>query len=106
VCRNGLETKRKIATPEQLQAIVALQSIKRRLMPLGIARVCLFLSSELGYAMAGQTLNAEALAPAWRDIQTRAPVKLRTIENKRHYEAMVKFLTGWLMKLATRNHIR
>ncbi len=43
-------------------------------------------------ASSASNYDLEALAPAWRDFQTRAPVKLRTIENKRHYEAMVKFL--------------
>jgi HTH-type transcriptional regulator/antitoxin HigA len=36
--------------------------------------------------------DLESLAPAWRDFQTRASVKLRTIESKRHYEAMVNLL--------------
>lgn len=54
-----VEIERKVATPEQLQAIVDLQSIKRRILPLDIARVCLFLSSELSDAMTGQTLNVD-----------------------------------------------
>lgn len=52
-----VETELKIATAEQLQAIVDLQSIKRRIVPLDIARVCLFLASELSDAMTGQTLG-------------------------------------------------
>ena len=36
--------------------------------------------------------DLETLAPAWREFQSHAPVKLRTIENKRHYEAMVSLL--------------
>jgi hypothetical protein len=33
--------------------------------------------------------DLDALAPAWCDFQARTPVKLRTIENDRHYRAMV-----------------
>jgi 3-oxoacyl-[acyl-carrier protein] reductase len=44
---------------EQIDAIVGLQSLKRRILPLDIARVCLFLSSELSDGMTGQTLNVD-----------------------------------------------
>ena len=54
-----VEAERKVATDEQIQAIVELQSMKRRIMPLDIARVCLFLSSELSDGMTGQTLNVD-----------------------------------------------
>jgi HTH-type transcriptional regulator / antitoxin HigA len=39
-----------------------------------------------------RTIDLEALAPAWRSFQDRAPVKLCTIKTKRHYRAMVDFL--------------
>jgi len=54
-----VDAERKAATDEQIQAIVELQSLKRRIMPLDIARVCVFLSSELSDGMTGQTLNVD-----------------------------------------------
>ena len=54
-----VEAEKAVATEEQIQAILALQSIKRRLVPLDIARVCAFLSSELSDGMTGQTLNVD-----------------------------------------------
>jgi 3-oxoacyl-[acyl-carrier protein] reductase len=54
-----VEAEKKVATEEQIQAILELQSTKRRLVPLDIARVCLFLSSELSDGMTGQTLNVD-----------------------------------------------
>ena len=54
-----VEAEKKVATEEQVQAIVALQSLKRRLVPLDVARVCVFLSSELSDGMTGQTLNVD-----------------------------------------------
>jgi 3-oxoacyl-[acyl-carrier protein] reductase len=44
---------------EQIQAFLAEQSLKRRLLPIDIARVCLFLSSELSDGMTGQVLNVD-----------------------------------------------
>ena len=54
-----VEAEKAVATEEQIQAILALQSIKRRLVPRDIARVCAFLSSELSDGMTGQTLNVD-----------------------------------------------
>ncbi len=54
-----VEAEKKVATEEQIQAILELQSIKRRLVPLDIARACLFLSSELSDGITGQTLNVD-----------------------------------------------
>jgi 3-oxoacyl-[acyl-carrier protein] reductase len=54
-----VEAEKKVATEEQIQAILELQSTKRRLVPLDIARVCVFLSSELSDGMTGQTLNVD-----------------------------------------------
>lgn len=54
-----VEAERKVATDEQIQAILELQSMTRRLVPLDIARVCVFLSSELSDGMTGQTLNVD-----------------------------------------------
>jgi len=54
-----VEMEKKVATPEQMAAIVAQQALQRRLGPLDVARVCLFLSCELSDGMTGQTLNVD-----------------------------------------------
>ncbi len=53
------EGEKAVATNEQADSIVELQSLKRRIVPLDIARVCLFLSTELSDGMTGQTLNVD-----------------------------------------------
>jgi len=54
-----VEHEKLVATPEQMAAIVAQQCFERRLGPLDVARVCLFLCSELSDGMTGQTLNVD-----------------------------------------------
>ncbi|MBI3696818.1 MAG: SDR family oxidoreductase, partial [Acidobacteria bacterium] len=54
-----VEMEKKVATPEQMAAIVEQQCLQRRLGPLDVARVCLFLSCELSDGMTGQTLNVD-----------------------------------------------
>jgi HTH-type transcriptional regulator / antitoxin HigA len=44
----------------------------------------------------------DALAPAWREFQTRTPVKLRTIENERHYRAMVNVMNRLVDEIGDR----
>jgi 3-oxoacyl-[acyl-carrier protein] reductase len=53
------ETDRLMSTPEEDAAVVALQSLPRRIQPLDIARVCVFLCSSLSDGMTGQTLNVD-----------------------------------------------
>jgi 3-oxoacyl-[acyl-carrier protein] reductase len=53
------EGERKLMSKDQADTVMAVQSLKRRIGPLDVARVCLFLSSELGDAMTGQTLNVD-----------------------------------------------
>jgi 3-oxoacyl-[acyl-carrier protein] reductase len=53
------EGERKIVSKEQADGVMDLQSLKRRISPLDIARVCLFLASPLSGGMTGQTLNAD-----------------------------------------------
>ena len=53
------EGERKLMSKEQADTVMAVQSLKRRIGPLDVARVCLFLSSELSDAMTGQTLNVD-----------------------------------------------
>ncbi|HLK66720.1 MAG TPA: SDR family NAD(P)-dependent oxidoreductase [Bryobacteraceae bacterium] len=54
------ESEARFVSAEQAEAFVASQSLKRRLMPLDVARVCLFLSSELSDGVTGQCLNVDA----------------------------------------------
>jgi 3-oxoacyl-[acyl-carrier protein] reductase len=53
------EGERKLLTKKDTDLFMAQQSLKRRITPLDVARVCLFLSSELSDAMTGQTLNVD-----------------------------------------------
>lgn len=53
------EGERKLMSREESDKFMDSQSLKRRLTPLDIARVCLFLSTELSDAMTGQTLNVD-----------------------------------------------
>jgi 3-oxoacyl-[acyl-carrier protein] reductase len=53
------EGERKLMSKEKAAEFVVNQSLKRRITPLDIARVCLFLSSDLSDAMTGQTLNVD-----------------------------------------------
>lgn len=41
---------------------------------------------------ASGTRSMDDLAPAWRELQARAPVKLQAITSDRHYRAMVEFM--------------
>jgi len=54
-----VETEKLVATPEQMAAIVAQQSLQRRLLPVDVARVCLFLASHWSDGMTGQTINVD-----------------------------------------------
>jgi 3-oxoacyl-[acyl-carrier protein] reductase len=54
-----VETEKLVATPEQMAAIVAQQSLPRRLTPIDVARVCLFLSTEWSDGLTGQTVNVD-----------------------------------------------
>ena len=54
-----VEMEKLVATPEQIAAIVAQQSLQRRLVPIDVARACLFLASHLSDGMTGQTINVD-----------------------------------------------
>lgn len=54
-----VETEKLVATPEQIAAIVAQQCLPRRLAPIDIARVCLFLASAWSDGLTGQTVNVD-----------------------------------------------
>jgi HTH-type transcriptional regulator/antitoxin HigA len=40
--------------------------------------------------------KVDAVAPAWRELEARAPVKLATIRGERHYKAMTEFMNDLL----------
>jgi HTH-type transcriptional regulator / antitoxin HigA len=48
------------------------------------------------------TQDLDGLMPAWRELETQTPVKLRAIGNERHYLAMVKFMNKLLDKIGDR----
>jgi 3-oxoacyl-[acyl-carrier protein] reductase len=54
------EAEARVVTEQQAREFLAHQSLQRRLMPLDVARVCLFLASELSDGMTGQCLNVDA----------------------------------------------
>jgi 3-oxoacyl-[acyl-carrier protein] reductase len=53
------EGERKLMSKQDADTAMEVQSLKRRIVPLDIARVCLFLATELSDAMTGQTLNVD-----------------------------------------------
>jgi HTH-type transcriptional regulator/antitoxin HigA len=48
------------------------------------------------------TKNLDALAAAWREFQTRTSVKLRTVENERHYRSMVDLMNKLVDEIGDR----
>ena len=54
------EAEATVVTDEQAKEFMAAQSLKRRLLPLDVARVALFLCSDLSDGMTGQVLNVDA----------------------------------------------
>ena len=53
------EGEKKLMSKQDADKAIHLQSLKRRITPLDIARVCLFLATDLSDAMTGQTLNVD-----------------------------------------------
>lgn len=54
-----VEAEKAVVTDEQIKVFLAEQSLKRRILPIDLARVCLFLSSNLSDGMTGQILNVD-----------------------------------------------
>ena len=54
-----VEREKEFVDEEGVRAMLALQCLQRRIVPLDIARVCAFLSCELSDGMTGQTLNVD-----------------------------------------------
>lgn len=50
----------------------------------------------------GRVYVREVLTPAWREFQSRTSVKLRTVENERHYRAMVGLMTRLVNEIGDR----
>ena len=55
----AVEAEKQFVSDDQIKAWLELQSLKRRILPLDIARVALFLASGLSDGMTGQTLNVD-----------------------------------------------
>jgi len=53
------EGERKLMSKQEADKVMEFQSLKRRISPLDLGRVCLFLATELSDAMTGQTLNVD-----------------------------------------------
>lgn len=53
------ESEKNFVTDEQARSMVDMQSLKRRILPLDVARAALFLCSELSDGMTGQILNVD-----------------------------------------------
>src|SRR6185312_1796589 len=53
------ESERTVVSDEDAQAVIPLQSLRRRIMPADIANACVFLSCPLSDGMTGQTLNVD-----------------------------------------------
>jgi HTH-type transcriptional regulator/antitoxin HigA len=49
-----------------------------------------------------ESLDIDLLTPAWREVESRSPVKLSTIQTERHYRAMIKFMNNLLDKIGDR----
>jgi 3-oxoacyl-[acyl-carrier protein] reductase len=54
-----VEAEKRFVSEEQIKAWLETQSLKRRIVPIDIARACLFLASELSDGVTGQTLNVD-----------------------------------------------
>lgn len=54
------ERESAFATPEQAASVLGLQSLQRRIVPLDIARVCVFLATAWSDGLTGQTINVDA----------------------------------------------
>lgn len=53
-------------------------------------------------ASAAHNDDLDTLAPAWREFQTHTPVKLRAVENERHYRAMVDLMNKLVDEIGDR----
>jgi 3-oxoacyl-[acyl-carrier protein] reductase len=54
-----VEAEKAVVSEEQIQVFLAEQSLKRRILPIDIARTALFLACDLSDGLTGQTLNVD-----------------------------------------------
>ena len=55
----NVEAEKLFVTPDQIKAWLDQQSLKRRIVPVDVARTCLFLASQLSDGLTGQTVNVD-----------------------------------------------
>ncbi len=60
-----VEAEKAVSTPEQIAGAIASQCLNRRLQPIDVARVCLFLASELSDGVTGQIVNVDGGRVMW-----------------------------------------
>jgi 3-oxoacyl-[acyl-carrier protein] reductase len=60
-----VEAEKAVSTPAQIAGAVASQCLNRRLQPIDVARVCLFLASELSDGVTGQIVNVDGGRVMW-----------------------------------------
>ncbi len=54
-----VEAEKQFVTDEQVNAFVSQQSLRRRILPIDVARTALFLACEMSDGLTGQTLNVD-----------------------------------------------
>ena len=60
-----VEAEKAVSTPEQIAGAIASQCLNRRLQPIDVARVCLFLASKLSDGVTGQIVNVDGGRVMW-----------------------------------------
>ncbi len=60
-----VEAEKAVSTPAQIAGAIASQCLNRRLQPIDVARVCLFLGSELSDGVTGQIVNVDGGRVMW-----------------------------------------
>jgi HTH-type transcriptional regulator/antitoxin HigA len=45
-------------------------------------------------------MNADEVASAWQELQSRVPVRLCSLESEQHYDEMIKFMNELLDEIA------
>jgi 3-oxoacyl-[acyl-carrier protein] reductase len=61
VTPGAIQTEResRTVTPAQAAEVIALQSLQRRILPMDVAKVCVFLGTEWSDGITGQTINVD-----------------------------------------------
>src|ERR1035441_7610387 len=74
-----VEAEARVVTEEQAQAMMASQCLRRRILPLDIARVCLFLSTELSDGMTGAWRYSATVWPCGREKTGRYSQSVKSV---------------------------